>query len=324
VDCNATCDEGKCISSTLNCDTLDLKCDYTRGVCYQCNSTGDCPKNKPVCSNNVCIECNTGDECPGEKPVCSDMKCVQCRTMDDCEVDNNACDIQCTQGLCEYSGLNCTKYDSECATSTQCSQCRISSDCKIPSAPACDTTIGVCVRCTEDVDCNSPGQTCGAKCVQNACTGGSTNCSTPTTTPTAPIPPPTNCTTDPDCRPGDTSCGAKCVLGSCSAGIDCTVTNTYCLTTSCVQCLQDVQCPGIVAGCENNGCVVSFRTGWKVFVPTGAGILIVIAVFAVLLVRYILKSRRQNKYGAYALLANPAAAGAGAVTDEDVSRSETH
>ena len=78
--------------------------------------------------------------CPPVTPVCnSDLDCVEC-TSDD--------------GDNELQDGYCTAMDLVCKTGAfECVQCNASSDCKVASAPRCNTEQNKCEGCQGEADC---------------------------------------------------------------------------------------------------------------------------------------------------------------------------
>jgi len=89
--------------------------------------------------------CTTDTECPSDHPRCDDRgRCLQCLTLSDCA-----------------AGQACTLPSGTCVAG--CPQTPCSSE-----KPVCETSTGLCVGCSEDLDC--PGMHC------SMATGGCVEC----------------------------------------------------------------------------------------------------------------------------------------------------
>ncbi len=184
-------------------------------------------------------ECQSDRQCDAEE-ICEGGSCVAgCRVPEDCPLERRICDtsvqphgacVQCLESPdCQGPGAVCV--DGSCTRS--CSQ---SDPCTPPAQ--CDTDLGYCVRCIEDIHCQ-PGFVCtdsdcvegcrddsncplGEICENLSCIAGCR------TTPTDTCPENYHCGTGSFCEPGcgtsDDQCpdGESCVDNACYAGCSAT------------------------------------------------------------------------------------------------------
>jgi len=147
------------------------KCDTTTGICYECDTNGDCGNpNKPRCASGVCAGCTSDSDCPyTDKSHCNTTS----GACSECTVNH-----PCNEGFkCDFDNNICVSCEGSCSN-----ECNVNSDCLTPPKLFC--SLGhICVECMKNSDCGT-GKTCDvaqAKCV------GST-----------PTPPPSTNTTNPN------------------------------------------------------------------------------------------------------------------------------
>lgn len=265
------CAQGKCTpksgcKSDKDCASTPKtpRCELGTGKCQVCVRDNNC-KSYQFCDvkTYTCVTrpgaCASDVDCRNPAtPSCVNNKCVACAKDTDCKplqkCQTGACvyvgcsnDKECAPQVCNSSTKACV----ECVTNTHCKtgfickankceikKCGKDSDCKQPT-PACNTTSGACVECTDAAKHCGPG----AKCVKNACVSCTkdSECTRPNSTP-AYIPGSTQiCLT------------AKCADG-CRANTDCALGN-ICKANKCVEgCVSNRDCPTNSA-CQAGKCV---------------------------------------------------------------------
>ena len=102
------------------------------------------------CETSCRLTCTVDAQCGGTTPVC--------------RTDMNRC-VQCTD-----AATHCATNEICSAAGTCQAQCTSDNDCTDPATMRCDTTINVCVACTDDAHCPS-NQTCNSlNMCQDPCT----------------------------------------------------------------------------------------------------------------------------------------------------------
>lgn len=107
--------------------------------CVECTAANAtrCTMQGLVCdaTTETCVECLTNQDCPADEPVCGEGKeCLPC----DCPPDKPHCET--TPG---------PKYG-------ECQECVTDADCKLLTAPICDTSdeaANICVPCSTNAQC---------------------------------------------------------------------------------------------------------------------------------------------------------------------------
>lgn len=148
-DTNTTCQSDKA------CTAQDQICDPDRGVCVDCLSDDDCPKNA-ACRTGSCVgftPCKSSKDCTVDQVCNAEIeRCVECVTSRDCD-----------------SGALCV--NDSCVPS-----CSSDKDCRSLDQ-ICNPDAGHCVECLGTNDCGK-GQHCTAQniCEKNVCEPESTVC----------------------------------------------------------------------------------------------------------------------------------------------------
>lgn len=193
--------------------------------------------------------------CPPGNVCLADGACVQCSENDDCAAGNVCMDNRCR--LPCISAAQCPADAAKCFNGA-CIACVQNTDC-VTSGSGKVCVNGSCVQCISEVQCGA-----GERCASGSCA--------------------------PACGATDdsgTACGAtqvcdfqrnvcvECVPGS--AAVQCLGAKPYCskATYTCVQCLQDSDCPSQQAeNCPSDG---SFCPDRQLCSSTGACVLPVLS-----------------------------------------------
>jgi hypothetical protein len=185
-----------------DCAAPNPRCDRTSGACVACLGADDCSGGQ-LCAlpANVCVErCADADSCGGERSVCdadtglcracsldeecaastphcqTSGACVECLQHADCSGDDDGDEdddddderfcspegrcVECLDdGHCDDVGESCNASAGECAE-----PCSAADPCGSDD-PICDESVGFCVECRNDLDCEE-GELCrGSECV---------------------------------------------------------------------------------------------------------------------------------------------------------------
>ena len=241
-----SCQNGACVNAGL-CDPLPSSC-IDGDPCTQ----DDCAPNNGACRNPRWPEnhsCGGGKVCDGQG------QCVECLQDSDCPDDNNDCtESSCDGGVCGNNGLVgrgrvCNGGNGYCDGSGDCVECTDDAQCPHDNVfctePVCLPS-GVCSQTPDDgKPCNyQPG-------IAGSCSGG-------------------ECVNAELCTPFPQRCvdGDPCTQdlcneldGSCDnplehTGYGCGPNNEYQCDAqgSCVECLDDLECPDDGNSCTARSC----------------------------------------------------------------------
>ncbi|MEZ4288353.1 MAG: hypothetical protein R3A47_09470 [Polyangiales bacterium] len=245
--------------------------DASNNACVECLVTDDCDAG--VCSaNNVCVECNVDDDCTDG--VCSvDNVCVQCNTDTDCT------DGVCTVGnVCVECDSDDDCADGEaCAVGNVCVPANVScTDDSMCSSPTdqCDPTLGTCVTCYDSItDNTSPDEGCNAMTphcsTENLSLGECLGCQTDIdcnggvcTVDNICV----ECDSDDDCDGGVCTVDNLCI--ECETDDDCADGEVCTDLSTCevvdTPCTSDDMCTDSVCNTETGECVACVDSGTDV------------------------------------------------------------
>lgn len=276
--CNVCNSEFQCFKNE-DCKGSTPSC--RNGICSECGNDGDCPKERPVCTDNgctctkdadcedqlmpVCVAdvdkdkpkrcgCSTNDQCKNkEYPACKDDQTCGCATDKDCSADKNF--PHCVEGSCRPCQCGSRQprqpyCQIKSDGSVACVECLEDSMCTNTGFRRCDPKAFTCVACAEDKDCKDPAKpSCDAstgECIVCQCKSKDENkpvcLKNADNTVTC-----VACTQDSDCSSPTPVCNTKTNTceASCKDNNDCTAEKPYCDGGECVACrgFQDCKNP---------------------------------------------------------------------------------
>ncbi|MCC6621171.1 MAG: tandem-95 repeat protein [Deltaproteobacteria bacterium] len=246
------CVDDKLLALTdTGCSIATPVCDETldEHVCVECTEDEHCGPNGVCDSNNTCVPCIVDDTngasidegCFEVKPICDDTYIIDTETCVRCLDDNGDQDVPdtgCNESLpaCDRDGVDPDGAGPELADGPVCVECVDDGDCD--TGEVCDPTTNMCVPCRD----TAPGGGRDAGCPLE-------------TFPTEPICDlalnPDDCVTcldDADVGFIDTGCTTG--QPACHDTYETTGTRT------CVECLDDKDCPSGACDEETMKCVV--------------------------------------------------------------------